>query len=298
MAVELEKWRKAGEIARRTLDYGVSLVKKGVKIREACDKIDQKVVELGGIPAWPVQVSMDHVAAHYTPDYDDDEVFEEQVVKLDVGACYDGYIGDNAATIDLSGKYSKHLKAAEEALYAAEKILKAGVTLNEIGKEIENTMRKYELRPIKNLSGHALSRWVIHDKPSIPNIANGSGIKLEEGQVIAIEPFATNGIGFVDEYEKANIFSVVNKKPVRSPYTREVLKFILEEYNQLPFCHRWLAEKFGPGKASLAIRELMKAAVIHEYPPLVERTKGIVAQFENTYLITKEGYEKLTKFEG
>jgi len=281
----IENWKKAGKISKEALEYGISLVKNGAKIREVCDKIDQKIIELGAKPAWPTQAGIDATAAHYTPDHDDETEFKDNLVCLDVGAHIDGCIGDKAATIDLSGKYKEILKASEEALNNAIKIIQIGTTLGEIGKTIQETIESHNLSPIRNLSGHGLQEWEIHAKPSIPNHDTNDTRKLEKGQIIAIEPFATNGAGLIYEADRGNIFSIVDAKPVRSQYAREILNFIAENYKNLPFTTRWIVKQYGPGKTSLAINELLRAGILHAYPPLIEKNKGMVAVFEKTILI-------------
>jgi len=283
--MDLEKWRKAGKIAMEALEYGKGLVKNGAKIREVCDKIDAKIIQLGALPAWPTQVGINGVAAHATPDPEDDSVFDNQLVCLDVGAHIDGCVGDTAATIDLAGKHEKFIKASSEALENAIKIAKAGVSLGEIGKVIQETITKHGLVPIRNLSGHGLSPWVIHDSPSVPNYDSKDSRVLQKGQIIAIEPFATDGAGMIYESERANIFSLAVPKPVRSPFAREILAFIQQEYKTLPFTTRWISAKFGKGKASLALSELNRLGILHAHPPLVEKNKGTVAVFEKTLYI-------------
>jgi methionyl aminopeptidase len=292
----LDKWRKAGKIAAEALEYGRGLIKTGVVIREVCDKIDAKIIELGGKPAWPTQVGLNEVAAHFTPDVDDTTEFKDELVSIDIGAHVDGYVGDNACSVDLSGQYGNLVEAAKDALEAAAKVLGPGVELGKVGKVINEAMQKHGVVPVKNLSGHGINRFEIHDYPSIPNFDNNDGDKLKEGQIIAIEPFSTDGIGVVDEMEQANMFSLDQRKPVRSQFAREVMKFIGEEYANLPFCTRWLVKEFGQGKTNLAIRELMRVGNIRAYPPLVERTRGKVAQFEKTFLITDKGAECLTEW--
>jgi len=291
---DLDKWRKAGKIASESLKYGVSLVKNGANIREVCDKIDQKIIELGALPAWPTQVGLDSVAAHFTPEHDDDSVFDNNVVCLDVGAHIDGCVGDNAATVDLSGKYTELLKASEDALNSAIKVIKPGVTLGEIGRAIQQTIVKRGFLPIRNLSGHGIAPYVIHDSPSIPNFDNGDAETLHDGQIIAIEPFATNGAGMIYEAQQGNIFSLVGVKPVRSQFAREILNFIQENYKNLPFTTRWLSKKFGIGKANFAMNELMRLGMLHAHPPLIEKDKGMVAVFEHTILV-KDVPEVLTR---
>ncbi|MEM3154821.1 MAG: type II methionyl aminopeptidase [Candidatus Woesearchaeota archaeon] len=291
---DFDKWKKAGKIAAEALEYGKSLIKNGAVIREVCDKIDQKVIDLGALPAWPTQVGLDAVAAHATPDFDDNTVFDNNLVCLDVGAHLDGCVGDNALSVDLSGKYTDILKASEEALEAAIKVVKTGVTLGEIGRAIQDVIEGYGLSPVRNLSGHGISPWVIHDKPSIPNYDTGDKRTLQGNQIIAIEPFATNGAGMIYEAEQGNIFSLVNARPVRSQYAREIMNFIAVNYKNLPFATRWLIREFGVGKTNLAINELLRTGNLHAYPPLMEKQKGMVAVFEKT-LFVGDKVEILTK---
>lgn len=292
---DLDKWKKAGKIAAEALRYGVSLVKNGANIREVCDKIDQKIIELGALPAWPTQVGLDSVAAHATPEHEDNKLFDNNLVCLDVGAQIDGCVGDNAASIDLSGKYEHLIKASQDALDAAIKEVKIGAKLSDIGKAIQVAIEKHGAVPVRNLSGHGISPWTIHDSPSIPNFDNGDDTELVDGQIIAIEPFATNGAGLVQEAEQGNIFSVVSSKPIRSAYSREILAFINANYKNLPFTTRWLIKKFGVGKTNFALNELMRAGILHSYPPLIEKNKGMVAVFEHTILV-KDKPEVLTKY--
>ncbi len=281
----IDNWRKAGRIAAQALQYGAKLLKKGAILREVCDAVDQKIIDLGAKPGWPTQVGCDEVAAHYTPDPDDNTACEDQLICLDVGAHVDGCIGDNALTVDLSGKYSDLAKTAKSAFEAARKEVKIGAKIKDISAAIQNAITDAGFAPVKNLSGHSISPYVIHDAPTIPNINTNLNTTLVKGQVIAIEPFATTGGGLVDESERANLFALWNKKPVRSQYAREVLKFVEQEYKNLPFTTRWLAKKFGQGRTSLALRELQQAGALHSYPPLVEVDKGMVAVHENTLLV-------------
>lgn len=292
---EIKKWRKAGKLAAEVLDYGKGLIKNGASFLAVSDKIDQKIYDLGAKPAWATQLSFDEIAAHQCADPGEERVFDNNVVKLDVGVHVDGFIGDNAVTVDLSKKYSEIVKASEDALRAAEKVLQIGVTLDEIGKTIQETIKSYGLSPIRNLCGHTLALDNIHESPSIPNISTGDPTELEENQVIAIEPFATNGHGIIYESDVSNLFSVVNHKPVRSPFARQVAAFVDENYGPFPFTTRWISKEFGLGKAKLAIRELMRVDNLQDHKPLVEQGKGIVAQTEDTFLIGQK-VERLTKF--
>lgn len=290
----MDQWDEAGRIAKEALDYGKTLIKKGASMRDVCDQIDQKIIELGALPAWPTQIGNDHVAAHFTPEPEDTSVFNKELVCLDVGANLNGFIGDNACTIDLSGKHEKLILASKEALDEAIKLCVPGTKIGLIGKKIQEVITKYGFAPVKNLSGHGLSEWIIHDKPSIPNYDNGSQVELKDGQIIAIEPFATTGVGLIEEAGQTNIFALEEIKPVRSPFAREVLQYIQNNYKNLPFTTRWLVEKFGKGKTNLALKELCLNGLLTQHPALVEKSKGLVSVWEHTIRVGQTP-EVLTK---
>lgn len=283
-----QNYIKAGKISAEALEYGKSLIKNGNSLFDVTEKIENKIFELGGKPAFPVQFALNEVAAHFcVTEEDKDLVFEEQVVSLDLGVHVNGAIGDNAYTIDLSGKYSDLVEAAQKGLEEALKIVAVGTELREIGKTINDTIKSYGYAPVRNLSGHGIDLYNIHTKPTIPNIDNGDKTKLAKNMVFAIEPFATTGSGVVGEKGHATVFMVEHPKPVRSPITREVLKEIAS-YEGLPFAEWWLTRKFG-AKAKFALRELNQLGIIHQFPPLVEVSNGIVTQAEHSVLIDDEG---------
>lgn len=278
-------YAKAGKINSQALAYARTIAKKGAKLVDVADKIEQKIIDLGGKLACPVTLSCDHIAAHYCPEEEDTTILDSQVLKIDIGVHVNGKIADAAITIDLSGKYGDLVKAAEEARDKALAMIKPGVTLSQIGSVIQSSITKYGFAPIRNLSGHRLENFELHASPSIPNVINADNTKLEKGWAIAIEPFSTNGAGIIQDSDYPTIFSLVNKKPVRSPIAREVLAFIEEEYQALPFAKRWLTKKFGKGKTALALRELSQAGLLEAHPPLIEKNKGIVAQAEHTIFV-------------
>ncbi|NOZ80980.1 MAG: type II methionyl aminopeptidase [DPANN group archaeon] len=293
MEKDLADWRSAGRISARALEYGRTLIRPGAKLLDASDKIEEKIRALGGEPAFPAQISLDHNAAHYCADPDDLTIFKDQVCCLDVGAHVNGAIGDNALTVDLSGKHQDLVQAARDALDNAVAIIRPGITLGEIGKTIQETIQKAGFAPIKNLSGHGLDRYQVHTPPQIPNFDSGETATLEEGMIIAIEPFATTGRGLIKETDTANIFSMEQPRPVRNPLARKLTKE-LTELRGLPFTSRWLTRKYPAFKVAFALKELSQHHVIHSYPPLIEVDHGLVAQAEHSLLITEDGNEILT----
>lgn len=289
--------KKAGKIAAQALEYGKQLIKDGAVIVEICDKIEEKINALGGSPAFPVQISTNDTAAHSCPGLNDTKKFNGEIVKLDLGVCINGMIGDNAITVDLSGKYDGMIHAAEKARDEAIKLVIKEfktVSLAKIGELIEHTIMSLGFQPIRNLSGHGLGEYLVHIPPTIPNHDNGNNNLLTEG-VFAVEPFSTTGAGMVvDSEQEPNIFSFNRQGPIRGMFAREVQQFIEKEYKTLPFCTRWLARKFGEGKTRLALKELHRMGAIHGYPPLIEKSKAAVAQSEHTVLITDK-VEIITK---
>jgi methionyl aminopeptidase len=281
----IDKHIKAGKIAAEALQYGKSLIKVGIKVVDVLDKVEGKILADGGELAFPAQISLNEAAAHSCSDLNDQTVLsEEHVIKLDVGVHIDGRIADNALTVDLTGKYENLVKASREALNNALAIIKPGVALGEIGRVIHETITSYGFSPVKNLSGHGLGEYSIHTKPSIPNYDNNNEKVLKEGDVIAIEPFASTGAGVVQESSPATVFTLVNDSGVRDPITRNVLKEI-KTYKGLPFAKRWLERKFGTPKTNFALRMLMKANCIQDHAPLIDQARGMVSQAEHSVIV-------------
>ncbi|MBI2145710.1 type II methionyl aminopeptidase [Candidatus Woesearchaeota archaeon] len=287
-------WRKAGRISAVALDYGKRLIKKGTPLIDVCDAVDAKIFELGARPSFPSQVSLDHVAAHYCPESGDKAILDAQVCKLDVGACYNGALGDNAVTVDLGGSKGELVAASEKALSDAIKIVKAGVPVCEIGAAIKGAISSFGFSPIRNLSGHGLGKFEIHTRPTIPNFDNGDRTQLHENEVIAIEPFATIGKGVIFESSNPEVFMQVSERQTRDPGIGKVLGKI-REYEMLPFAKRWLLKEFPALKVSIALKILEQQGIIQGFPPLVEEAKGLVSQAEKTLIVTKSGCEVLTK---
>lgn len=292
--MDMEKWKKACRISAAALEYGESLIKKGSTVLEVCDAVDAKIVELGGKIAFPAQISLDQTAAHYCCPHEDATILESQVAKLDAGAHIDGFPGDNALTVDLSGEHSDLVKASRNALNAAIKAVKPGVRLAEIGEIIQSEITGLGFSPVRNLSGHGLGRFDLHTKPTVPNFNNNNPTQLNSGQIIAIEPFATDGEGIVIEGTSAEVFVQVARKPLRS--ARQILDKI-QTYENLPFAKRWLMGEHPMIKVELALRQLEQAGGIKGFPPLVEKARGRVSQAEHTILITDSGCEVLTRRE-
>lgn len=282
-----EDWRKACRIAGEALDYGIGLIRPGASLLEVVEAVEKKIAALGGEMAFPAQVSLDSVAAHFCPDANDATRFGSQVAKLDVGVHVNGWIGDTARTVDLSGEHASLVKAAEKALAAAIPLMRPGSTLGEVGRAIQEAISGEGFAPVKNLSGHGLAQFNVHSAPNVPNVDTADATVLRDGQVFAIEPFATTGQGLVVDTSNATLFSVVQARPQRDRGALEILKHC-ERYNGLPFTSRWLAGIMPQFRLSLALRSLRASGAIRDYPPLVEKARGIVSQAEHTVLVAEK----------
>jgi methionyl aminopeptidase len=254
--------------------------------------VEAKIISLGGKPAFPVQLSLNRVAAHYCPDTDEKTAFTDQVAKLDIGVHVEGCIGDAACTVDLSGENKELVEAPKKALEEAIKAIKPGVKVFEVGEAIRNVISSYGFAPVRNLCGHGLEKFDVHAKPSVLNFNNGDASELKEGQVVAIEPFATTGAGIVIETSNPTVFVLKEKKPVRDITTRHILKEI-EAFEGLPFAKRWLTKKFPFFKVNFALKQLAQLDAIIQFPPLAEKEKKLVSQAEHS-LIVKDKPEILT----
>ncbi len=280
---EVESYTKAGIIAYAALQKGLKMIKPGASVKKILDETEEYISSQGAETAFPAQIAINNTAAHYCPAEDDVTIKEGDIVKLDVGVHVDGYIADTARTVNLGDK-DDLVKASEDALRQALKKTFPGTTLGEIGRTIQEVITSYGFSPIRNLSGHALARYEVHAKPTIPNFDTGDETQLMEGQVIAIEPFASTGAGIVYESSNPTIFTLVKEKPARSPFTRQALQEI-KKYKGLPFTARWLHKKLGVGKTGFALRELKANGSIQEHPPLLDKAKGIVSQAEHSIIL-------------
>ncbi|MFA5020074.1 MAG: type II methionyl aminopeptidase [Candidatus Pacearchaeota archaeon] len=290
---DLESLRKAGKILAETRKYSKTFIKKDIKLLDIAEKIEKKIEELGGKPAFPTNLCINEIAAHYTPSYND-ETKAEGLLKVDIGVHIDGFTADSAFSLDLENNPENKdlIKTAENCLNSAIDSVKAGKTLREIGKSIQGQAEKAGFSPIKNLSGHEISQYDLHSGVTIPNYDNGNPKILEDGSY-AIEPFVTAGMGEVYEGRPSGIYKLTNIKNVRDAKTREILAFIIKEYKTLPFCSRWLVKKFGV-RTLIELSILEKEGVIYNFPQLIEKSKMPVAQAEHTLIVSKGKVEVTT----
>ncbi len=291
----IEKWRRAGRITARARDLAVSLAQPGAKLEDVAEKVEGYIRGEGASPAFPLNLSADHWAAHYTPEIGDTRAFEAgQVVKVDIGAHVDGYPADSAATVEVGGKrrFGDLVRASREALAAGIETIGPDVRLSKVGEAIERTVASYGLRPVHNLTGHLIARNLLHAGKSVPNVGTRGTETARAGEVFAIEPFATNGEGEVVNGDPGNIYRFQGRRKVKDADALSLMNAIEERHPSLPFAARWCRDLCTSPKKS--VRLLRSAGVLYAYPVLVEKAKGTVSQAEHTVLITPSGAQLLT----
>ena len=287
---QYENCREAGEILAQVRDEAAERVEVGTGYLEISEWAEDRIRELGGEPAFPVNVSVNEEAAHGAAGPDDDRTIGEDLVKLDLGVHIDGWLADTAVTVDLAGE-AELTEAAAEALDAALDLVEPGVETGEIGAAIEDAIEGYGYNPVVNLTGHGLGHWEQHTTPNIPNRAVEQSVELEVGDVVAVEPFATDGGGKVQEGSQEEIFALEREGSVRDRTARQALEQITEEFRTLPFAARWLDVR-RPG---MALRRLQRQDIVHGYPVLKEEDGRMVSQKEHTVIVTEDGCEVTTR---
>jgi len=293
----LEKFRLSGKILRETREEMKLFVRENMLILQVCEKAENLIREKGGKPAFPCNVSINEVAAHYTsPPNDERRIPEKTIVKVDIGAHVDGYVTDTAFTACFSQECKSMADAAEHALKTAIDNIHPEMTTSKIGGIIENDIKNRGFKPISNLTGHSVGRFLIHAGTSIPNVSQLSLTKIKAGEVYAIEPFVTlpDAAGRVEDGSETSIFRLVKAKSMKNPYAKQLLKRIEDNFRTLPFAERWLKSMVPEEKHREAFKELLVSKALMGYPIFVEVSRKPVAQAEHTVLITGDGCEVLT----
>jgi len=287
---------KSGKIAARVLSEIHTEIEPGKRIIKICALAESKIKEYGGRPAFPLNVSINHIAAHSTsPRGDKSEIPEFGLVKLDVGVVVDGYIADTASTVDIDGTLEGFVASTVDALAEATELMQPGTNLEEVGIQIERVIKAYGLRPIKNLSGHNLQRNRLHAGKNVPNVKTRTTDIVEVGEYYAIEPFATSGAGIVINSEYVYIFANTGLDEPLEGTTEKLRKYLRDQYGPFPFALRWI----GTGDKRIdiikEIKILLKERAIRGFPIQIEKKNRPVSQSEHTVFISENGPIVLTK---
>lgn len=298
----IESYIESGKIASRIREDASKMIKDGALAIDIVEYVESEILKSGAQIAFPCNLSINEVAAHYTsPAGDKTVIHAGDMVKLDLGAMIDGYIADTAVTIIADGNIDERytqdeinlheeiVEASAAGLEAAIATARAGVEISKIGAAVHEAISEYKLNPIFNLMGHSLEQNNLHAGISIPNYDNHDNYVLEEGQAVAIEPFATNGEGYINDAPGHYIFSYMANKPFRMKSTQRVLKYIQQNHRYVPFSGRWITDEFGERKGAIALKQLSEAMAVYPYAPLREKEGCFVSQKEHTLIIEKEG---------
>ncbi|MFX0028486.1 MAG: type II methionyl aminopeptidase [Candidatus Hermodarchaeota archaeon] len=298
--IKLESLRKAGKIASEVKKEIKPKIKAGKSALDIVSMTETKIEELGGSCAFPVNLCINNIAAHYTSPLKDDglTINEGDLVKIDLGVHIEGYIVDTAFTVNLNEDESLEniIQSTEVALDAAKMMVKPKVNTRDLGKKIEDIVRGFKFNPIKELGGHQIERWTVHGKKQLPELGSQGGDIMEEGEVFSIEIFASTGEGSVHNTQYSHIYELnpyAGRVPLRRKASKQLLGFINKNYKTLPFAERWLTKEFRMGVA-FGLHELVQQGKLQAHFVLSEKKGVFVAQSEETILVTDEGYELLT----
>lgn len=293
--MSLECLRVAGRIAAEARREGEALVVAGARVRDVCESVEDAIRRRGGALAFPVQSSRNAIAAHYCPSPEDETVYAEgDLAKLDVGVHVEGWVVDTAVTVNVGARAANQplIDAARAALEAAIAEAGPGRAVRRISAVIDATIRGRGFHSVRNLCGHGVGRWIVHCPPPIPNAPDDSTDRLEAGMVVAIEPFATDGVGRVVERGAAEVFradGVAGGVPGGDPGVLAAIR----GFNGLPFARRQLAG-LDRGRVEATLRALHAARSLAAYPPLVDADGRRIAQAEHTVYVGSDGVEVLT----
>ncbi|MFX1287223.1 MAG: type II methionyl aminopeptidase [Promethearchaeota archaeon] len=297
---KIESLIKAGNIAQEVKKFIKPQVKVGMNIFNLIEKAETKIIELEGGWAFPVNVSINNIAAHYTSPIKDDELIVEDgdIVKIDLGVQVDGYIVDTAFTVSFNDDKALEniIQATEIALEAAKMMVKPKINTKVLGKKIEDIVKGFKYNPIKELGGHQIERWIVHGKKQLPELASQGGDIMEEGEVFAIEIFASTGKGSVHSTNASYIYELnpfTGRVPLRRKLSKQILGYINKNFKTLPFAERWLAKDFRMG-VIFGLQELVNTNKVRAHYVLAEEKGEFVAQSEETVFVTEDGYKQLT----
>jgi len=283
---------KAGRIAKEVREEARKIVRKGASVLQICETVEKLIIDKGGNLAFPCNICINEAAAHYSPPPGGKKMVPEgSLVKVDLGVHIDGYIADTATSIGFDPEHDDMINAANDALEQAINVLRPGIKLSEAGGIVQKTIERYGFKPIRNLTGHQVARYMIHTGRSIPNVSGFDGFRVSEDDVCAIEPFVTtsSASGEVVEGDEAHIFRFQREKSVKSASARILLKEVKSRFRTLPFSERWLKGILPEDELDLALSELLSNKCLAAYPVLIEASGNVVAQAEHTVIITRDG---------
>ena len=215
---EIELLKEAGHIVYLTHQYLRPHIKAGIKTKELDSLAEKFIRSKGATPSFKgyegfpstLCISINDEVVHGFPS---ERVLQDgDIISIDIGACYKGYHGDSAWTYtvgSVSDDAKYLLEHTEKALYEGIKQAKVGARIGDISYAIEKYAKEHNLGVVKELVGHGVGTS-IHESPDVPNYGTkGTGPKIRDGMVIAIEPMLT--LGSPDIYIEDNDWTVKTK---------------------------------------------------------------------------------------
>lgn len=278
---EIDAYLRAGAIAREALQLGISLARPGSALLDIAESVEGLIRDRGAGLAFPVNISRNEQAAHYTPFPGDASVLRPgDVIKLDVGAHVEGLIADTADTVEVgSSRHSDLIQSAREALEVALASTRAGADLSEVGGAVESVISAAGFRPVENLRGHMLRRYELHAGIHVPSVRERPGNRIPaDGVALAVEPFASTGRGRVEGMGDSHIHRLL---PAAS--RRDECAPMWEATRGLPFSERAAQEILGSGASKILRR--WRARRLCEHYEVLGEPGAIIAQAEHTILV-------------
>ncbi|MFX0076934.1 MAG: type II methionyl aminopeptidase [Candidatus Hermodarchaeota archaeon] len=292
----INSYIKAGKAVIAAKKLAKKLIMPGASFLEIANKCEEEIINHGCELSFPINLSLNEIAAHYSTTIDDPTVVPNKgLLKIDLGSHHNGYIADSAITfnIDNDPKLQNYIDAAQAALEAAIELFTPGTKLFEIGEVIANKIHNHGLRPIKNLGGHELKQFNLHAGPFVPNVKDISHREvIKPGDAYACEPFATSGQGLVTNGKQSYIYRFAKRVKKNLPYEEiSYMKKIEDLTKNLPFSPR-LLEKHNiipKNKIQSIIDAFRRKKILDHYPVLIEVTGAPVAQQEHTIILNMDG---------
>ena len=270
---------------------------------------NQNTSEINYGIAFPVGLSLNNCAAHFTPNFNDPDIIltENDLIKIDFGVHKNGVIIDSAFTLHFNEKYDEFIKISKDLTNFAVSQCGVDVILGELGAEIEDYIKNteiyidnklFKLKTMEDLSGHLIRPYEIHAGKAVPNIAINYPVRMCEHEFYAIEPFITTGNG-KSILKKPNSHYMIpknNHEKINNDSTRNLYDSLYKNYKTLPFCSRWLYETNLIDSDNL-LEKMVENKILNSYPPIYDIDDSLISQFEHTIFIKSNGVINLTKNE-
>eukprot|EP00484_Ammonia_sp_Unknown_P020212 CAMPEP_0197038188 /NCGR_PEP_ID=MMETSP1384-20130603/15165_1 /TAXON_ID=29189 /ORGANISM="Ammonia sp." /LENGTH=458 /DNA_ID=CAMNT_0042468585 /DNA_START=50 /DNA_END=1426 /DNA_ORIENTATION=- len=306
----LRNIREAAEVHRQVRNAAQHFIKPGLTMVEICEFIERSSSQLVGFMknkpmgrgwGFPTGCSLNHCAAHYTPNTGDKtKLRRADLCKIDFGVQINGNIIDCAFSLAFDAKHDRLMEAVKAATNRGVEVMGIDARLGEVGAQIQEVMESYEceydnktypVKCIRNLNGHSIGPYIIHGGKTVPIIKTDDQTKMEEGELFAIETFGSTGKGIVVDDGECSHFALIahqnNNQLIHSVNhkgAKELYKYIHKRFDTIPFCRRWLDDD-GQKRHLMSLKNLVDSEIVRAYPPLCDKVGCFTAQYEHTILL-------------